>query len=65
MSRKEADTGAAFPSACPWCKSKNVKAYVGMHHCWVECLSKNCMADGPMRKTRDAAIAAWNKGTLR
>lgn len=52
----------AFPLPCPWCGSKRLRVMHEATRPWVSCTRKTCQADGPMRRTVDAAIAAWNAG---
>jgi Lar family restriction alleviation protein len=43
---------------CPGCGRETVDlAWLGTS-CWMEC---KCGWDGPVRKSRKAAIAAWNR----
>ena len=45
---------------CPWCKGTNLRVKpVWREYHFVACLT--CKAAGPVRKTHDQAIAAWNK----
>lgn len=44
---------------CPYCGTEPHMDGAGEKH-WVECNSPKCWANGPMRGSPSAAIAAWN-----
>lgn len=43
---------------CPFCGSKDILES-GYQVNWITCL--NCECDGPLEKTKQEAIKAWNK----
>ena len=45
---------------CPFCGTKENLDIGRTRVWWISCLSKNCGAEGPIRKTRKGAIEAWN-----
>lgn len=45
---------------CPWCGADAEIEDNGESQFWVCCTSSSCLAEGPVRSSRDAAADAWN-----
>ena len=50
------------PKPCPFCGSKKPRVQANTYYLVsVVCTSVRCGAAGPKRKTKNGAIAAWNR----
>jgi Lar family restriction alleviation protein len=45
---------------CPFCRTKQNLSIGRTTRWWISCDTQNCGAEGPHRKTKKAAIEAWN-----
>lgn len=46
--------------SCPWCRSTEISVVQVDRQFRVTCPDHTCQARGPLKKTEDAAIEAWN-----
>jgi hypothetical protein len=46
---------------CPFCGCSADVCTNGNKAYWAVCSGEACVAEGPVRRTEDAAIAAWSK----
>ncbi len=44
---------------CPFCGGKDLK--FSKVYSWICCKNKECQVEGPMKRTEEKAIEAWNR----